>query len=198
MPLTTDIVVITGNTTLAYVSTNGGSTWGALGTVQESGGAAVATILDVAISPDDSGTHYIAVAGTETGAANIWYFNLGATTPLWKETNDLTDFGDGTVPDSAFSVAFSPNFASDKVMVALTEEDSAPQVDFEIFRYSTKIWNDSAGFTSYPVAVTTAAGLTSAVGDIALAPDYLGSDDSMRVAFVGIDITATADTDDGI
>ncbi len=190
--------MVGGDTTEAYVTTNGGSTWGSLGTVQESGGAALATQLDIAISPDDSGTHYIAIAGTEAGAANIWYFNLGATTPLWKETNDLTDFGDGTVPDTAFAVAFSPNFASDKVMVALTEEDSAPQVDFEIFSFSTKIWNDSAGFTSYPVAVTTAAGLTSAVGDIALAPDYLGSDDSMRVAFVGIDITATADTDDGI
>jgi len=198
-PDDSDIVVVGGDTTEAYVTSDGGSTWGTLGTIQASDGTALATMHDIAISPDDSGTHYIAVAGSENATyANVWYFDLGATTPDWEETNDLTDFGDGTVPDQAFSVAFSPNFASDKVMVALTEDAAGPQVDFEIFSFSTKVWNSDAGFTSYPVAITTAAGLTSAVGDIALAPDYLGSDDSMRVAFVGIDITATANTDDGI
>jgi hypothetical protein len=200
-PDDSDIVVITGNTTVAYVTTDGGANWATLGTIQEAvSGNALATILDVAISPDDSGKHYIAVAGTEvtTNAANVWYFDLGDTTPLWEETNDLSDFGNGTVPDSAFAVAFSPNFASDKVMVVLTEEDAGDDVELEILSFSTKIWNDAAGFTSYPVEIVSPAGLTSAVGDIALAPDYLGSDDSMRVAFVGIDVTATANDDDGI
>ncbi|MEE8420514.1 MAG: hypothetical protein V3R92_03540, partial [Dehalococcoidales bacterium] len=201
-PDDSDIVVVTGNTTLAYVTTDGGSNWGSLGTIQESGQNAVVSILALAISPDDSGKHYIAVAGIDAGGANVWYFNLGDTTPSWTETQELAgvpnDFGNGTVPDSAFAVAFSPNFASDKVMTVLTEEDAGDDVEFEIFSFSTKKWNDDGGFTSYPIELAAAAGLTSAVGDIALSPDYLGSDDSMRVAFVGIDVEATDNATDGI
>ena len=201
-PDDSDIVVVGGDTTEAYVTTDGGANWATLGAIIETGQTTLATMLDIAISPDDSGKHYIAVAGTDAGGANVWYFDLGDATPLWTETQTLAgvanDFGNGTVPDSAFAVAFSPNFASDKVMTVLTEEDTGDDVELEIFSFSTKEWNDAAGFTSYPVEIVSPAGLISAVGDIALAPDYLGSDDAMRIAFVGIDVTATANDDDGI
>ncbi|HEY82297.1 MAG TPA: hypothetical protein G4O01_03290 [Dehalococcoidia bacterium] len=193
-----DIVAVVADNYEVYVTTNGGTSWGSLGTVAESGGASATNLYDITISQDDSGTHYIAVVGIETGGlANVWYWNLGAAAPVWKEANDLTGFTGGT---SARAVAFSPNFASDKVMVIVSENDTAgtDYIYFQILSLSTKQWNSSAGFTSYPVTMVSGTGLNGLTSaSISLSPDYLGSDDSTRIAFVGLDI-AGGDTNSGI
>jgi len=109
-----DLVVVVDSaapaTTAVYVSTNGGTTWGALGTVEQSGAGTAADLYCVAISPETAGTHYIAVGGTEgANLGNVWYFNVGAAAPVWKECAGGSDFGDGTMPDSVGAVAFSPS-----------------------------------------------------------------------------------------
>jgi len=193
-----DIVAVVADNNEVYVTTNGGTSWGTLGTVKESDGATATYLYDVAISQDDSGTHYIAVVGIESGGlANVWYWNLGAAAPVWKEANDLTGFTGST---SARAVAFSPNFASDKVLVIVSENNTASTdyIYFQILSLSTLQWNSSAGFTSYPVTLVSASGLDGlTAASISLSPDYLGSDDSTRIAFVGLDI-AGGDTNSGI
>lgn len=196
------------------VSTNGGTSWTSLGTVQDAAGTAVAAINDLALSIADGSNHYIGVAGVETLAANandanVWYYKLGATGAAWKELNTKNGFGIGTggaAPlDNALALAFSPNFASDKMLLVVTyETDRAiagtPDVAYlEAYSFNNSLWNQDAAFTSYPVTVDSDTDMTACTAAISVAPDYLGSDDAMRIVFVGLDATATSDTDnDGI
>jgi hypothetical protein len=90
------------------------------------------------------------------------------------------------------AVAFSPHFPSDKVMVAVGETDNL-SINFEIFSLASREWNTSAGFTGYPVAIVSDDGITGLTSaSISLAPEYLGSDDTMRVAFVGLTVDGNA------
>jgi hypothetical protein len=188
-----DLVAVWGDTTEVYVTTNGGSSWGSLGTVQETGGAAATGLRDIAISAEDSGKHYVAVAGIEAGPlGNIWYFNIGAAAPAWTEINDKTGWGFAATTDVR-AIEFSPNFASDFILLALSIDPGTPQVSLEMYSFNQSMWNASAGFTSYPVQIYTNAALSAlSAADIALSPDYLGSDDAMRIAFGAIDVDVAA------
>jgi len=178
-----------------YVSTNGGSTWGALTAPSSSWDV----INDITISPESAGNHFIALAATGTGGAQVWHYEVGAVGAAWKQTS--ADFGTQFKPgDTAGAVAFSPNFASDQVMVAVTAKKNgtaAANVLFQIFSFNKKRWNNDSGIsTDYPVnlidsddAADTALELLSA--SISLPPDYLGSDDAMRLAFVGLSVSVT-------
>jgi len=206
-----DIVAVVADDNEVYATTNGGTTWGSLGTPDESDTTvndAATNLYDIDISQDDAGTHYVAVAGIDSGSndaadlkttGNVWYFNMGAAAPAWTETNDKTGFGGTTLNnDTARAVAFSPNFASDKVMVVVTA-NATDSVNFEIWSFSSLGWNSSgASFTDYPVSLVanddaTVSGLYAA--DISLAPDYLGSDDSMRIAFIGLTVAGSTAKD---
>ncbi|GAI22677.1 unnamed protein product, partial [marine sediment metagenome] len=162
-----------------YVTTSGGSTWRSLGTIKDEAGTAATAIYDIAISASSNGVHYVAVAGKEVGGvANVWYCQTGLTTPGWQETNTLPDFSSLNVMKA---VAFSPNFPSDKVIVAVGESDNV-SINFEILSLSSQKWNTSAGFTDYPVTVVSDDGIIDLISaSISLAPGYLGSDSARRV-----------------
>jgi trimeric autotransporter adhesin len=130
----------------------------------------------------------------------VYYFNLGATAPVWKDACD--DFTTPFVPaeiDNFRAVAFSPNFASDQVMVAVSEQIGviagpvAGAVRYHIASFNQKAW-DVAVFTGYPVAMETSVNtvFTCNAADIALDPEYLGGDDTTRIGFVGASILDAA------
>jgi len=190
-------VCATDNSTV-YISDDAGANWDSLGAP-----TGVNSTSDLAISPEKSGKHTIALALDDGGNGEIWTYEIGAVGAGWAETSALgSDFW---VSGVAGAVAFSPNFASDQVMVAVTE-NASQGVYFQIFSFNQDLWNAEAGaFDGYPFAIveddtdsTVDGHLDSA--SIAMAPDYLGSDDSMRVCFVGIttDGTASGDDADGI
>ena len=207
-------LVVGSTATQVDVSTNGGTGWTSLGTVQDAAGTAVGAITDIAVSPADGSNHYIGVAGVETVAANandanVWYYKLGATGAAWLELNTKLGFGSGTgavAPlDTCLALAFSPNFASDKMLLAVTfEVDRAVILTdvtyLEAYSFNNSLWNQDAAFTSYPVTIESDTDITACnAGSISLSPDYLGSDDAMRIAFVGLDFTAIdASNNDGI
>jgi hypothetical protein len=127
-----NVVIIAGDQTgtnaEVYVSNNGGSTFTIMNdstNIITNGTSTLAVINDIAVSSlDSSSTRYVAVAGTDSLALGcIFYFNLGATAPAWKNaalTSATAGFTSGpTDPGMAFAaVAFSPNFPSDQVMVS--------------------------------------------------------------------------------
>jgi hypothetical protein len=195
-PDDSDIVAIADTTSnLVWVTTNGGTTWGSLSTIIETGGTAVNTIKDIAISPESSGTHYVAVAGHDGTTGNVWYFNIGAAAPVWKDTEDLTGF---QADDRCGAVSFSPNFASDQVMVAVTVDTTTGDATYQMFSMNLQKWNSNAGFGSgYPLTIVAASATGVDMASIALAPDFLGSDDATRVSFIGLDLTGDA-TNSGI
>lgn len=205
-PDDTDRVVILGgaNNLTAVVSTNGGSSFSSLGTVTGTGGAATA-LYDVTISVASSGIRYIGAAGTYAtlplddldNTPGFFYFDLGAAAPAWK--NAVNDF---TTPltigeiDAIRAIAFSPNFASDKTAVSVTESigtagPKASAATLHVLSFASKSWDATAGFSGYPVNIVTTTNVATSVGraSIALAPDYLGADETLRIAFVGLQIT---------
>ena len=183
-----------------WVSTNGGSTFGTLGVPQDPGDAVVSSIMDLSISPASSGINYVAVAGEEAGPiANVWWYDVGDASPVWTEINSKAGFTtDETGNSTAAAVEFSPNFPSDQVMLALTGQwdgaGLADNISLEIYSFNQSKANLEAGFDSYPVLVTSDTGITDIdAGSLTLDQDYLGSDDSMRLAFIGLDLAGDED-----
>jgi len=94
--------------------------------------------------------------------------------------------------DAFNAVAFSPNFASDQVMVLVSTENSTTgttgYVRFHIASFNQKQW-DASVFSEYPVTLESSDNLTTMnKADISLDPEYLGGDDTTRIAFVGMSV----------
>lgn len=189
-----NVVVLAGNANnlAVAVSTNGGSSWSSLGTVTSVAGAAVATnLFDLTISPLSAGARFVALAGNSAAGPGIYYLGIGATVPGWK--NAVLDFTTplvvGTIANFK-AVAFSPSFVSDQTAVAVSADPTAVTggMQLHILSFNQQKWNAVAGFTGYPVMVKLTVGafaLTSAA--IALDPNYLGGDDSLRNVFIAAD-----------
>ena len=188
------VAIATADASAVYITTNGGVTWSDLGNPKDAGGAACATITDLALSAEAAGKNCIAVSGTENlTVANIWYYKLGIG-GVWKETNP-EDLSANQVT-KAWAVSFSPNYASDEVLTAVTVNGTSATL-FNMCSLSGPVhsWNNDAGFTGYPVTLknTTSVPVVATGASISLVPTYLGSDDIERVAFVGIQEGTTAD-----
>ena len=202
-PDNSDCIAICDTTSLIiYISTNGGTTWATLGTPSESGNDA-ATINDLALSVVSSGKRYVAVAGVDSNShGNVWYFELGIS-GTWKQTNTMDGFHVGTLTgadcvSTVLAVSFSPNFASDQILAAVTANTS-DVVNLELFSVSSLRWNNAACLgTYYPAQIWDDTNpITDATrARIALAPDYLGSDGTTRLSFIAI--SATRETYAGI
>ena len=190
------VVVNTANLTV-HVSVNGGSSFTELGIPEDGSGTPVTAINDVAISRDLSGKHYIAIAGRDGAAAggnaSLHYFNWGATIPEWLDAANGTDWTNPIdTADEVFAVAFSPNFPSDRIILAVTFDATGDTLDLQIGSFSsTKDWNDQvSNYADYPVTLddgTTTALTALNYASIAVSANYLGSDDATRVVFVGTD-----------
>jgi len=221
-PDDTDLIAVVDNSTTSpevWISADGGSTFDSLGTPESAATSAVpmTAINDVAISRELSGIHYIAAGGndggTPTTTAMLCYFNYGAAAPDWVDAaSDWT--GGGFDPaDEVFAVAFSPNFPSDRIIMAVTflaaDNAATPKVPgelkFQVGSFAAEGWNDQVGgYTSYPVAldedalVETDYTLTATAASISVDANYLGSDEATRVVFVGTSHTGGEDGPGGI
>jgi hypothetical protein len=189
-----DVVAYIADNNEVIASTNGGNTWSALGIPQETGiaGGAAATLAEIAISPTVSSVNYVAVGGEEAAnVGNMWYFNLGSAVPKWMEGNTQAGW-DATSDEGVFGLAFSPAFASDKVLVAITGPSGAVAGDTlvkqQMFSLSSSNlkWNASAAFPAAVTVDTLAAASTITRADVALPDTYLGGDPDTRKAFVAV------------
>ncbi|MBI2869546.1 MAG: hypothetical protein HYX96_06965 [Chloroflexi bacterium] len=180
------LVIVDGSQQMAWVSTNSGSTFSDLSLDDT---AAIDTINDLDISVAVSGVRNIGVVGDDGDGAGVFlYFNLGAAAPSWIDAaSDATwtapeGVGAGSVMVSFDALKWSPNYASDRV-ATLVGVDDVDVASFHIAFFSTKKWNEDAGFTDYPVQLVTAVATVESVA-IALDPGYLGADEASRLGFV--------------
>jgi len=213
-----DIVAFLGNISdnttnlTCYVSVDGGSNWSSLSTIQDSAGTQDAVACyDIAISPQSSGIHYIAVAGAATLGNSedpgLWYYNLGATVGNWADAVTEFDpvFPTASEVDLFQTVAFSPYFPSDLTMLAVSVElgDSAiaGELALQAASFNTETWN-AGSYSTYPGVIETDAAAadnwTPNVVNMVLAPDYLGGDDTTHVVFIAASITDVATEDGGL
>ncbi|MFC2033524.1 WD40/YVTN/BNR-like repeat-containing protein [Chloroflexota bacterium] len=176
-----------GDAPAVYVTSDGGFSWDSLGIPQEDDNGAAVAIYDVAISLSVGGIYYIAAAGREAdNIANVWYFEFGSPEPGWRETRRFIGFSG---VDVVRSVAFSPNFSSDRALLAVSQNGNA-SIDFNILNLSSSAWNTRAGFPGYPVHLTSGSRIAElASASIALHPQYLASGNATGTAFVGLTIS---------
>ena len=165
-----------------FITTDGGFSWRTLGIPT---GAVTITSIDISAQDPSNNTHYLAVAGTVAGpAATVWTYALGVG-GQWTVASVPDFFGFYTgfqAGANALAVKFSPNFASDTVLTAVSTNTATY---FQMYSVNQRQWNNSAAFgAGYPVNVTAA---TAATASIALAPTYLGDESTERVGFVGTD-----------
>jgi len=151
------------------------------------------------------GYRYVSVFGSNsaTGNATLWYFNYGAGVGGWRDA--LVDFttkpADKALFDHVSALQFSPNFASDYMAMALVDTAgvsgnmSLHALSFNISGTFKGGW-DTTVAAGYPINVVSAGDATFAINkaSIALAPDFMGGDETLRIAFVGADLTSGVST----
>jgi hypothetical protein len=139
----------TGNVT---ISDDSGTTWSTLGQVD-----ATITIQDLDISAEIGGNRFVAVVGDDGTDAKVYYYEIGAIGAKWELISDEVGFASDQ--DEAGAVAFSPNFASDEVMVSVTANLS-DAINFQAFSFNTLTWNDDVGgFSGYPLTIASDDGI---------------------------------------
>jgi len=185
------------------ISVNGGASFSSM----NFDGTANTSITGVTISPlITGGIRYVAIYGQDglTNDAVIYYYNYGAGVGSWK--NAVEDFtakpaAENTM-DNIESVAFSSNFPSDTMAVAISEETGTDSLTgylrLHILQFNSGGSWDATIDSGYPVEIATlAAAFTVEAADVALHPEYDGADDALRIAFVGAAINNGASTELG-
>jgi hypothetical protein len=170
---------------LVYISDDAGANWDSLGT------CGAGAVYDLELSVEKGGNHFVAVAGDDGVAApgnqaELWYYEIGAIAAGWTDAWTNMGGADPAVTDeSCQAVAFSPNFYSDQVMVAVSFYQN--EINYSMYSFNTSTWNSGA-FSDFPKNLQQGSDdlVTMQSASLALAPDFLGSDDAMRVAFVGV------------
>lgn len=205
-------------TPAVWISTNGAATgdadsWSSAGTI-----GALAIFRDLAISPAVSGVREVVAAGSLAAAPGVFALNLGGTLATWTDvTATFADDGGAktgvlgaTATTSVFAVKFSPNYISDRVLVAISNDSAAGTTFLNLARFNTATsgaWNAPA-FPDYSGAagasnglITTVTGIAPATlltATISLSPTYTGLDSASRIAFVSIDAGGVATAGSGV
>ncbi len=192
------VVVMSTNASVGYytaISVNGGVTF--TDTVMTSNTTTVLYGLEV--SPlVTGGFRYITAYGQSNTAdeAVIYYFNYGSGVGAWRNavTYFTTKPADYLTMDKVLALAFSPNFASDYMAMAVSMTNNSTfngtklhALTFNISGTFTGGW-DTAIASGYPVTLgaTTPTAVNLASGSVALGPDFMGGDETLRIAFVGL------------
>ncbi|MFC1941057.1 hypothetical protein ACFLWL_01415 [Chloroflexota bacterium] len=147
---------------------------------------------DLAISHD---ADKLAMAGVNGTQAELWIMGTGLG-DTWEAKSGEEGFN--TSHNGTYAVQFSPNFETDGMVIVVTGSDTEARV--QVFREETDEWNGEITFyeeADWGSGATTggieigsltdeaiSGGLVAA--SIALEPDYVGSDEESRIAFVGI------------
>jgi hypothetical protein len=187
------------------ISANGGASFSTMGFV----GTTTTVLSGVSISPlVTGGFRYIAVFGTDGTVPVVYYYNYGAGVGGWQNavTYFTTYTAFNTLANSNFvALAFSPNFPSDQIAVALDADSGngtagSGALRLHALSFNGLKWDTTAlGATNYPVTVTTSVGATFNVtkASLAMLPDYDGGDESLRIEFIGASINPGATTELG-
>ena len=179
-----DVVIIATSDNKVVYSRKGGSKWVDLGT--PSTGATISAI-DVSAGP----TYYVAVGGTDGTDAEMYTKKL-TTGQSWTARA-----GGSFTPnqDAVKAVKFSPNFQTDKIITVVSGNNTAAYFQVFFHEAGAYTWNDEIPYYSgdgYGTGISLGAWTTPATlasASIALAPTYLGTDESTRLAFIGVATT---------
>jgi hypothetical protein len=210
-------VVIVGTTTptagvALAITTNGGATFTSMGAISPGGVNALA-IKGIAVSQVVTGGYrYVSAFGQATGGGSaLYYYNYGAGVGAWKNavaggfTGVVATPAAASGMDNIVAFQFSPNFPSDYMGVALSEDTGNVTIGgalrLHILSFNGLGNWDTGIATGYPVSILAATANTTFnvnKASLALIPEYDGGDESLRIAFAGASITGASGEDGGV
>ncbi len=192
-------IAVADATSTVFISDDAGANWDTLGIANVSTDF---TVYDLDISVEKGGNHFVAVCGIDTTDTDgeVHSYEIGAIGSDWVEiSTSAKNFKAAT--DVVAAVAFSPNFYSDQVLVAVGADYTSGDLDFSVYSFNQGNWDSGAfsHFATTDLTRDTPSAITALnAASIAMAPDYLGSDEDMRVCFVGLSVqggTSSTETD---
>ncbi|MFH1651945.1 MAG: hypothetical protein ABID87_07600 [Chloroflexota bacterium] len=176
---------------LVYISTDGGASWQPAGAFGAGGGPASA-VSAITVSPATGGIRYYAVAGQDrAGGGGIWLKSSANASPAWQDATLPPGFRSGA---AVRAVAFNPDFADSPLLGAVSVHPGA-SVDFQVLDVTSMRWNESAGFTGFPLALVSAAGIADvSAASLAFSGDNEGGP---TAAFLGLAVTGNTAAREG-
>jgi len=177
------VAVVTNAGKEVFLSTDGGSNFGATALSGKLGGSE--RVECISISPD-YGSWEIAV-GTSRGNGNgkVWVNIMDGFPRGWQ---DMSVGANGWINADIFAIEYSPGFAADATILAIAATGPPPGTEHTYLFMgvrdlggNTTIWNNSSGYPvqiSQPGQETPGTPLTYA--DIALPADYNGASAASR------------------
>lgn len=188
-------VAIAGGTK-CLISADGGLNWGDTNLALT--GSEAVTCIDVAPSRSGGpmGSQRDIAVGVKNGlgTGRVERFVFAGLTSAWADTSDLANYP-GWASGDVYAVAFSPQYATDRTVVAVSATVSGGAGLFlQYANWGAPAWNDEAGFPK-AFEIEYLAGNDSPdtselrSADIALPSDFFGADSAMRRAYVGFDST---------
>ncbi len=189
--------VADGSLLFAIVGANGvwASDSGANAFVNVTGLLAATQLNYIAVSPAPTGTRTIAVTGNAGGSGAVWHYSIGSG--LGGSTGWVNAFSDdaaagwgagtsGNVTEgtNALAVAFSPNYASDYTIYAITSDNVNTYANIG-FTFQ-KRWN--AAYQTFGPAWGTGKdiGGVNSVADIAIPASYSVYDPLARIVYLAL------------
>lgn len=161
-----------------WISTDGGITWTNLGTPIPDGGVVITGVAVSPAAPNVALGRYYFVSVADMGQETIDNSNVMMTYSLsgWSEIGHVhsTPF-----PHHYLAVKTSPNFSGDRC-ICVVGATSQKCVDYQLISVNADRIIVEVKLTS-PMPADT---IISA--DIALSSDFLGLDESLQIAFIGI------------
>ncbi|MFH1381933.1 MAG: hypothetical protein ABIH70_03470 [Chloroflexota bacterium] len=181
------VVAVVADGNEVYVSLNGGTDWSGINPA-----TGLTNIYCIDISPTVASKRNLVVGGDDGANAAAAYLDLGAALPGWTEIAGGGTAWTGQQGATAVrAVKFSPNYVSDRMMLAVTENSTTTVLLEAASFYLTKWNNQVAGYTDYDgtknVVVLSTAGIAPLqMASLVLKPDYSGADSASRIAYVGL------------
>ena len=181
------LAVVDATTPEVFLSTNGGASFAPTGAA---GLIIVGTIQDIAISGSyniGGGIAREIMFSTSNGAGGgqVWAMSAGAQFHSWM---DVSAGATGWSAADVFTIAFSPDYAADRVVLAITADLGTTwlymgRIDIAA---NEATWN-SPLFSGYPVAIAEAGedspGTPLTYASLALPSDYSGADIPQRCVY---------------
>jgi hypothetical protein len=163
-----------------FISNDGGSTF------RETGAVALDEVGDLEVSPAVDTLHDIAIGGAASGVGKIFRNQaIGGVGTGWEDTSLTTTYPGWRSCDWVEDIQFSPSWAVDKGILAVTIEEIT---SYDVY-LQTGIWGDTDAWNNDAISIDAVyvATVDNFYGaGITLPTDYKATDKAKRYAWVWV------------
>ncbi len=161
-------------------STDGGGTF----TAVPDGDLELAEVYDLAVSAEVNDVRTLAIGGYRGTEGRIFRARIVGESPSsWEAAHGE----DGWLPaEAVVAIAFSPNWAADSAVLAVTFDAAAQEVHLQSGTWGPIVWNEDAGFAPAVQVWDEVTDLGRFTAGLAVPRDYNGRNPGQRILWVWV------------